>query len=190
TAELTEANERLIQEITERERVEEALRESEEKYHTLFNSLIEGFCIIEMVFDDEGRPADYRFLEINPEFEKHTGLQNAEGKLMRELAPDHEAHWFEIYGNIALTGEPARFVNEAKALNRWYDVYAFRYGGPESRKVAICFSDITERRRAEEALREAKNEAERYGAEMATLMDALPAAVFIAHDVECRYMSG
>ena len=156
TAELTEANERLIQEIAERKQAEEALRESEAKYHTLFNSLIEGFCIIEMVFDDQGRPVDYRFLEINPEFEKHTGLQNAEGKLMRELAPDHEKHWFEIYGNIALTGEPTRFENEAKALNRWYEVYAVRHGGPESRKVAICFSDITERKRAEEALRESE----------------------------------
>ena len=71
---------------------------------------------------------------------------------MRDLAPDHEAHWFEIYGKVALTGEPARFENEAKALNRWFDVWAFRVGGPESRKVAILFSDITERKQAESAL--------------------------------------
>ncbi|MGC1402404.1 MAG: PAS domain S-box protein [Thermodesulfobacteriota bacterium] len=136
--------------VTEKRRRQEALRESEKKYHTLFNSIIEGFCIIEMVFDAEGRPVDYRFLEINREFEKQTGLHDAEGKLMRDLAPDHEAHWFEIYGKIALTGEPARFVNEAKALNRWYDVCAFRVDEPENRRVAICFSDITERKRAEE----------------------------------------
>jgi len=75
----------------------------------------EGFCVIEMIFDSEGRPADYRFLKINAAFEAQTGLHNAEGKLMRELAPAHEAHWFEIYGRIALTGEPAHFLNEAKA---------------------------------------------------------------------------
>lgn len=67
---------------------------------------------------------------------------------MRDLAPDHEAHWFEIYGKIALTGEPAQFESEAKALGRHYDVCAYRVGGPESRKVAILFNDITERKKA------------------------------------------
>lgn len=125
---------------------------SEERYRGLFNSLIEGFCIIEMVFDAEGNPIDYRFLEINPAFENQTGLHGAEGKLMRELAPDHEAHWFKIYGKVATTGESVQFENEAKALNRWYDVSAFRVGGEESRKVAICFNDITERKKAEEQI--------------------------------------
>jgi two-component sensor histidine kinase len=74
--------------------------------------------------------------------------------LMRDLAPDHEAHWFEIYGKIASTGKPARFVNEARALNRWYDVSAVRLGGVESRKVAILFNDITDRRQAEEELKQ------------------------------------
>ena len=79
------------------------------------------------------KPADYRFLEVNAAFEKQTGLHAAEGKSMRELAPAHEAYWFEVYGNIALSGEPKRFVHEAKALNRWYDVYDYRVGAPESR---------------------------------------------------------
>src|ERR1035438_125213 len=100
----------------------------------MFDTLIEGFCIIEVIFDAGSRPIDYRFLEINPAFEAQTGLKDARGRLMRELAPDHEAHWFEIYGQVALTGQPARFVNEARALNRWYDVSAYRVGGPESRR--------------------------------------------------------
>ena len=136
----------------EAERAIAALRASEERYRTLFNTLIEGFCIIEVVFDAEDKPVDYRFLEVNPAFEAQTGLHDAQGKLMRELAPDHEAHWFEIYGKVALTGEPARFVNEARALNRWFDVSAYRVGGPESRKVAILFSDITASKQAEIAL--------------------------------------
>jgi signal transduction histidine kinase/ActR/RegA family two-component response regulator len=131
---------------------EEAAEESEARYRILFDTLIEGFCTIEMIFDATGKPVDYRFLEINPAFEKQTGMYNAQGKLMRDLAPDHEAHWFEIYGNVALTGEPVHFENEAKALGRHYDVRAYRVGGPESRKVAILFNDIIERKNAERKL--------------------------------------
>jgi hypothetical protein len=142
-----------VVDLTDRKRMEEALRESEERYRMLFDTLIEGFCIIEVVFDAAGRPIDYRFLETNPAFEAQTGLKDARGRLMRDLAPDHEAHWFEIYGQVALTGEPARFVNEARALGRWYDVSAYRAGGPGSRRVAVLFNDITERIRAEETVR-------------------------------------
>jgi len=137
--------------ITTAKRVEDAMRQSEARYRILFNTLIEGFCIIEVVFDARDKPVDYRFLEVNPSFENQTGLRDARGKLMRDLAPQHEAHWFEIYGKVALTGEPARFVNEARALGRWFDVSAYRVGGPESRRVAILFSDITRSKRAEAA---------------------------------------
>ncbi|HXM26247.1 MAG TPA: PAS domain S-box protein, partial [Chthoniobacterales bacterium] len=133
--------------------VNEALRESEKKYRTLFDSIDEGFCTIEVLFDGNDNPIDYRFLEVNPSFEKQTGIQNAQGRRMREIAPQHEEHWFEIYGRIALTGEPVRFENQAAHLHRWYDAYAFRVGEPGDRKVAILFKDITERKQAEEELR-------------------------------------
>jgi PAS domain S-box-containing protein len=143
-----------VTDITERRQAEDALRLSEERYRSLFESMIEGFCVIEVVFDAEERPIDYRFLEINPAFEAQTGLHDARGRLMRDLAPEHEAHWFEIYGRVALTGEPAHFVNEAKALNRWYDVRAYRVGAPDLRRLAILFNDVTDRKRAEDAIRQ------------------------------------
>ena len=127
--------------------------EAEALYRQLFDTLIEGFCTIEMIFDERGQPVDYRFLEINPAFERQTGLRNAQGKRMRELAPNHEQHWFDIYGKIALTGEPLRFENEARALGRFYEVCAYRVGGPESRKVGILFNDITERKISERKVR-------------------------------------
>jgi PAS domain S-box-containing protein len=138
--------------ITERKRSEDALRESEARYRTLFESIDEGFCIIEVLFED-GVPADYRFLEVNPAFEKHTGLVDAVGKRARELLPRHEEHWFQTYGRVALTGEPIRFENRAEAMGRNFDVFAFRVGAPESRRVAVLFTDVSERKRAQEALR-------------------------------------
>jgi PAS domain S-box-containing protein len=168
---------REAEELVERKRTEDALRESQERYRTLFNTLLEGFCIIEMVFDADNRPVDYRFLEINPAFEEQTGLHEAQGKLMREFAPDHEQHWFDIYGRIALTGEPARFVNEAQALGRWFDVSAYRVGGQESRKVGILFSDITEQKLAEGELAKSKVEAERRTAQLESFISSMEEGV-------------
>jgi signal transduction histidine kinase/CheY-like chemotaxis protein len=134
------------------EKINAELRASETKYRTLFTSIDEGFCVIEMLFDRDGGPVDYRFLETNPGFEKQTGLHGAAGKRIRELAPNHEGHWFQRFGQVALTGESVRFVNIARDLGgRWFDVYAFRLGEPDSRRVAVLFTDITARIRLEEA---------------------------------------
>ena len=133
-----------------------SLKASEERYRMLFDSIDEGFCLIEMLFDGEGKPSDYRFLEVNASFERQTGLHDAKGKLMRTLAPNHEAHWFEIYGKVALTAEPIRFQNEAKALNRYYDVYAFPVGEEKIRRVGILFNDISERRSLEKQLKDSE----------------------------------
>jgi two-component sensor histidine kinase len=103
-----------------------------------------------MKFDAAGSATDYKFIEVNDAFVKQTGLHDATGKWMRTLAPDHEQHWFDIYGKVALTGEPVRFENKADALgHRWYDVHAFRIGESKKHQVAILFNDITHRRNAE-----------------------------------------
>jgi PAS domain S-box-containing protein len=141
-----------VLDLTERKRAEVELRESEQNYRMLFESIDEGFCTIEVLFDQNEKPIDYRFLQINPSFERQTGIKNAAGRWMREIAPQHEEHWFEIYGRITLTGEAMRFESEAKQLGRWYDVYAFRVKDPKRRHVGILFNDITERKRAKERL--------------------------------------
>ncbi|MGK7868784.1 PAS domain-containing protein [Falsiroseomonas sp. E2-1-a20] len=130
-----------------------ARQDAEARYSMLFQAIDEAFCIVEVLFDAEGRACDYRFVEVNPAFLRHTGLQDAEGRTALELVPDLEPYWFQIYGDVALTGAPTRFENHAAGLDdRWYDVYAFRVGDPAQRRVAILFNDITKRRRAEMAL--------------------------------------
>ncbi|MFL5581983.1 MAG: ATP-binding protein [Gemmatimonadaceae bacterium] len=161
--------------VTAQREAEARLRESEARYRTLFNSILEGFCVIEVLFEESDasgppRPVDYVFLEANPAFVAQTGLANAIGRRMRELAPAHEQHWFEIYGRVALTGEPARFEAPAEALGRWYSVDAFRVGQPHERRVAILFDDITGRKRAEA-------ERERLAAEVAAERERLRTVV-------------
>jgi len=138
-------------------RAEETIRHQQQQlyrleaqYNELFNSLDEGFCIVEVLFDRHNDPIDYRFLKVNSVFEAQTGIENPLGRTMREIAPEHEQHWFDTYGRIALTGEPERFEHRAEALGRFYDVYAFRIGNPGDGRVAILFKDIAERKRREE----------------------------------------
>jgi PAS domain S-box-containing protein len=112
----------------------EALRESDARYRTLFESM---------------RAVDYRFVEVNPAFGRLTGIQPKPGQTIRELAPDHETQWFEIFGRVALTGDPVRIERPARSFNGWFDLYAFRIGDPVDRRIAVLFSDILERKQAE-----------------------------------------
>lgn len=140
--------------ISDRKQAEADRHASEHLYRTLFESIDEGFCVCEMLFNENGEPTDYRFLEVNPVFEKMTGLQQAVGKTARELVPNLEDFWVEVYGRVALTGEPVRFENQSLAMNRWFDVNAFRIGEPQSHKFALLFTNISDRKRAEIALQE------------------------------------
>jgi PAS domain S-box-containing protein len=140
--------------LCEKADIEAALRRSEQHFRALFDAIDEGFCVIEVLFDRAGRAEDYRFLQANAAFERQTGLTDAVGRLMRELAPAHEPYWYEVYGRIARTGRSERFESRADALGHWYEVFAFRLGTAAERQVGVLFKDIKERKLAEIALRE------------------------------------
>lgn len=139
-----------FQDVTQVREGDLARQQSEERYRAILESIDEGFCLIEVIFDTGNQPVDFRFLETNPAFEEHSGLHNAVGHTILELVPDLNTQWFETYGQIVRTGEPLRFIQEAPAVeSRWFDVYAFRLGGPESRIVGILFANISERKHLE-----------------------------------------
>jgi PAS domain S-box-containing protein len=139
----------VINDISERKLAEESLYDSEERYRTLFNSMDEGFAIIEVTFNGAGIPVDFKYLDANPGFEMQSGLHDVLGKNIVEILPDIESFWLENYGRVALTGEAMRFTGEVKNLGRWFNVFAFRIGPPLAHRVAVVFNDVTALRRAE-----------------------------------------
>ena len=134
----------------ERTRAERALRRSEERYRSLFESLDEGVCTVEVLFDEHDKAVDYRILEINSAHETMSGLgRDAIGKCGRELIPNLEQSVIERLGQVALTGQAIRVEDFVGGLDRWFDIYLARDGGSDSRRVISVFNNITERKRRE-----------------------------------------
>ncbi len=137
---------------------EAGLPEVATKYRTLLESIDKGFCICQMLFDEFGKAFDYRFLEVNSIFESLTGLQQARGKTALELVRDLEPFWFEIYGQVVQTGQPARFEQQSMAMKRWFNVEAFCIGQPHAKQFALLFTNITETKRVEEERQQLEQE--------------------------------
>jgi PAS domain S-box-containing protein len=133
------------------QQAEQALQESRERYHTLFNAMTEGFALYETVLDETGAPCDYRFVDLNKAFERLTGVERGEvvGRRLSEVFPHDKKLWIETYGRASLTGESIRFQNGSPPL-RHYEVYAYQ---PAPGQFAVVLRDVTERKREEEELR-------------------------------------
>jgi len=136
----------------ELERAETALADSEQRYRTLFDSIDEGFCIIEFCDGPHGPLSDYVHIEANPAYALHAGIPNVVGQKLREMVPDEADGWAELYGSVLRTGVPIRFERELVATGRYLELAAFRIEPPGRRQVAVLFQDITSRKKAEEAM--------------------------------------
>ena len=141
-----------FQDITE-------IRALEQRYENLFQHMLDGFALHEIICDASGRPVDYRFLEVNPAFERHTGLfgRDIKGRTVREVLPMVEQVWIDTYGKVALTGESVFFEEYSSAQDKFFQVSAFR---PAPMRFACIFTDISHRKRHELDLRQAKDAAE------------------------------
>lgn len=159
----------------------DAALESEARLRSVVSSIDHGYCLCELVFDDGGRPVDYRFLETNDVFEEATGLSDAVGRTALELVPSLESHWVETYARVALGDEPLRFEQESIAMGRRFDVFATPV--PPRGSFALIFADITARHAALEALHESE---ERFR----NMADHAPVMIWITDENgSCTYLN-
>ncbi len=167
----------LVRDVTERKRMAE-------KYQMLFREMLDGFALHEILCDDQGAPVDYRFLAVNPAFERLTGLKAEAivGKTVLEVLPNTEHEWIEKYGRVALTGESVFFEEYTRELNRYYEVKAFC---PAPNQFASVFADITDRKQNEQRLTELRNalavrvrELEEASAHIKTLQGIVPICMY------------
>jgi len=161
--ESTTSVDKLSAEINERIKAEEALSESEKKYKSLFNSLLDAFAFHKIVLDENNVPIDYTFIEINDAFEKLTELKREKiiGKKVTEILSgfkNYTTEWIDVYGKVALTGEPARFESFSKPFNKWYSIVAY---STQKGYFATIFEDITLRKQAEKVILEKSVEQKR-----------------------------
>jgi PAS domain S-box-containing protein len=174
-----------IRDITERKSSEQALRESEESYRYLFDNMLEGFAYCRMLYDTDGRPEDWIYLNVNAAFDRIIGTTSIINKRITEAFPgikEEIPEIFEIYGRVALTGKPETFDLDFKAIGKWLHISV--YSSAKEHFVAV-FEDITERKKAEEVLKSSESryrqffEAVRDGiliidAETGTILDVNP----------------
>jgi PAS domain S-box-containing protein len=143
----------MIRDVTARKRADAALRDNETRYRALFNTIDEGFCIIEFFDGPHGPLSDYVHVEANAAYERHAGISNVVGQKVREMVPDEADGWVALYRGVLVTGEPIRFERELVATRRHLELSAFRVEPRSRNQVAVLFQDVTDRHRAADTLR-------------------------------------
>ena len=142
----------ILQDVTEQRKAELALVENEEKYRLLYTSMSQGLALHEIVTDENGKPVDYIFLDINESYTRMLGVtrEMCIGKRITEVMPKVEQYWIDVFGKVALTGEPMYYENFLETTGGYYGTYTY---SPRMRQFAVLVSDITEKKKYEENLK-------------------------------------
>jgi signal transduction histidine kinase/CheY-like chemotaxis protein len=155
-----------------------------ERYRTLFETMDEGFCIIEFLDGPHGPLSDYIHVEANAAYERHAGIPNVVGQKVREMVPDEADGWVELYGGVLRTGNSIRFQRELEATGHYLDISSFRVGSFENRQVAVLFKDITDQVQAQKALHDLNETLEARIAEALTEREEAETALRQAQKME------
>jgi nitrogen-specific signal transduction histidine kinase len=143
----------IVSDITQHKKDEQALRANEHLYRTVFDNGQDGFQLIQLIYDKNGKPIDHKFLKINKAYEKIIGVRAEQiiDKTARAISPNAEPYWFEIPDEVIKTGQTQHVEIYNKDINKWLDCYYFPYSKDTA---GTLFRDITERVNLQRQLQE------------------------------------
>jgi PAS domain S-box-containing protein len=187
--ELNATNEALQKSKHDIECANTELAKSRKQYKDLFNHMLDGFALHEIILNDQGEPVDFKFLNVNPAFEKITGLQREKiiNKRVKDVLPETEDYWIKIYGHVALTSEPLEMEKYSSEIGRYFHITAF---SPQKYKFATIFEDITDKVLSKQQLQKSEKTYRNMFHEnlsMMLLIEPLSGNIIDANPMACKF---
>lgn len=135
----------VFRDVSDKKQFQHKLEISEQHYRMLFNSMLNGYALHEMIFDENGIPCDYKFTDVNPAFEDMTGMKKTDcvGRTIKEITPETDNYWIDTYGKVTITGVSEKYENFSEGTGKYFEIYAFR---PKENHFAVIVNDVTDKK--------------------------------------------